>query len=81
MLILPPQIPNAGIGDKGAFEVVKFDEKGKPVKPRTITLDVNLTHVFLSESIHYQRIRRADNVPQLFISLSTTYLSGRRKEI
>lgn len=49
MLRCPSQIPNAGIGDKGTFEVVKFDEKGKPVKPRTVTLDVNLTHVFLSE--------------------------------
>ncbi|TEB30369.1 NAD(P)-binding protein [Coprinellus micaceus] len=55
-------IPNAGIGDKGTFEVVKFDEKGKPVKPRTITLDVNLTHVFLTVHLaqHYLTIKKKE---------------------
>lgn len=41
-------MPNAGVSEIGAYDTVTFHE-GKPVKPNTATLDVNLIGVLYSK--------------------------------
>ncbi|GLB37816.1 putative enoyl-(Acyl carrier protein) reductase [Lyophyllum shimeji] len=52
-------VPNAGVSELGQFTKVTFKD-GKPVKPDTRTLDVNLTGVTYSAYLaqHYLRVNR-----------------------
>ncbi|KAG6813135.1 hypothetical protein H0H92_013759 [Tricholoma furcatifolium] len=55
-------VPNAGVTEIGAFHKVAF-KNGKPVKPDTRTIDVNLFGVIYSThlALHYLTIKRSVN--------------------
>ncbi|KAF9010635.1 hypothetical protein BDQ17DRAFT_1273216 [Cyathus striatus] len=54
-------VPNAGVSETSPFGTVKFKD-GKPVKPRFLTLDVNITGVLYTVHLaqHYLLINRVD---------------------
>ncbi|KAF9462472.1 hypothetical protein BDZ94DRAFT_1322648 [Collybia nuda] len=53
-------VPNAGVSEIGTFDTVTFD-RGKPVKPSTATLDVNLTGVLYTThlALYYLLLNRS----------------------
>lgn len=53
-------VPNAGVNETTRLGSVKLDETGKPIKPKLMTLDVNLTGVIYTVhlSVHYLKLNQ-----------------------
>ncbi|KAF9452759.1 NAD(P)-binding protein [Macrolepiota fuliginosa MF-IS2] len=56
-------VPNAGVSETTKFGGVTLDKNGKPVKPKFLTMDINLTGVLYTVhlSLHYLKLNRKEN--------------------
>jgi hypothetical protein len=51
------QVPNAGVAEIGRFDTMKWSN-GKPIKPTTKTLDINLLGVLYS--MYFKRLTKVN---------------------